>query len=224
MKPSNCGFDVDWTPHFRERNAGAPLKAVALRWRERDGCEMRRVGECVVTEHGLEGSLIYAASPALRDTIAAEGSVRVEIDLFPTRSVEELIAAIAHPRGPRSLSTHLKSRLKLAGVRAGLLYETLPREGLDDVPRLAAHLKAVPITLRAARPIDEAISTAGGVCFEALDTRLMVRERPGLFIAGEMLDWEAPTGGYLLTACLASGVAAGEGVLAWRAETAQAAT
>ena len=213
LAPSNCGFDVGWSPWLRERFAGAPLKNVALRCSGADGETFEQVGEFVVTAGGIEGSLVYAASPRLRDTIAAQGHAVVQIDLLPARSGDWVRAEVARPRGSRSLATHLKSRLGIDGVKAALLHELLPRERLADARALAAAIKALPITLAAPRPIGEAISSAGGVRFEAIDERGMLRALPGVFCAGEMLDWEAPTGGYLLTACFASGVAAAEGVL-----------
>lgn len=214
LLPANCGFDVQWSEHFRNRFAGAPLKSVVIHFRDAQGIEHQRQGEFVVTEHGVEGSVIYALSAALRDTIFAQGSVTLHLDLLPGRSAEHVFNDISHSRGSKSLSTHLRSRLGIEGVKAGLLYE-VDRDRLHDTRHLSQVLKALPLTLIAPRPIDEAISTAGGVQFEELDEHLMVRSHPGLFCAGEMLDWEAPTGGYLLTACFASGVAAGEGVLAW---------
>jgi uncharacterized flavoprotein (TIGR03862 family) len=172
------------------------------------------VGEFVITEGGVEGSLVYALSGPARDMIAATGKAVVHIDLLPGRSADFVRDEVARPRGSRSLSTHLKSRLGIDGVKAALLHELLPREVIGDPAQLAAAIKALPLTLIAPRPLDEAISSAGGVRFEALDSKLMVESLPGLFCAGEMLDWEAPTGGYLLTACFASGAAAGRGVLA----------
>lgn len=215
LQPSNCGFDVDrpdgWSAHFRTRFAGHPLKNVALRV----GAGFDRQGEFIVTETGVEGSLVYAASAAIRECIAAEGHAFVHIDLLPQREAAFVAAEVARPRGSRSLSTHLKSRLGLEGVKAGLLHELLPGEVLHDAARLASAIKALPVPLARPRPVAEAISTAGGVCFEAMDDALMLRAVPGVFCAGEMLDWEAPTGGYLLTACFASGRAAGLGALAW---------
>jgi len=217
LQPSNCGFDVatPWSAHLRERHAGAPLKSLGLHFVGHDGRRFSQIGECVLTDSGIEGSLVYAASPLLRDEIAARGDALVRLDLLPTRSAEWVAAEVAHPRGPRSLSTHLKSRLGLHGAKVGLLHELLSREQLVDACALAAAIKQLPLRLGAARPLDEAISSAGGVRFEALDDALMLRARPGTFCAGEMLDWEAPTGGYLLTACLASGVIAARGALHW---------
>lgn len=210
LAPANCGFDVrgGWSEYFATRFAGQPFKSVAIRCRD-----FHRRGEFVATATGVEGSLVYALSALLRDEIAARGSATFELDLLPARSAEQVLAEVAHPRGSRSLSSHLKSRLGLDGIKLALLHELVPKADLNDAARLASAIKALPVALVAARPIDEAISTAGGVRFDALDQHLMLRELPGVFCAGEMLDWEAPTGGYLLTACLASGRAAGQGVL-----------
>lgn len=217
LRPSNCGFDVGWSAHLQERYAGQPLKSVRLSFQPSDGPAFDQVGECVVTQTGLEGSLVYAASAALRDEIEARGHAVVHLDLLPARSLDWVRDELAHPRGPRSLSTHLKSRLGLHGVKAGLLYELLSKDEMADAARLAQGIKSLPVRLVAARPVDEAISTAGGVRFEALSDELMLKGRPGVFCAGEMLDWEAPTGGYLLTACFATGRAAGAGALSWLA-------
>jgi len=215
LQPSNCGFDVaGWSEFFRSRFAGHPMKTVALSLQVAGATIFEQAGEFVITEGGVEGSLVYAASAFMRELIAAEGSALVHIDLLPGRSAEFVQAEVARPRGSRSLSTHLKSRLGIDGVKAALLHELLPREAIADPVRLAALIKSLPLTLVRPRPIIEAISSAGGVRFEALDDALMLRAAPGVFCAGEMLDWEAPTGGYLLTACMASGVAAARGVLA----------
>jgi uncharacterized flavoprotein (TIGR03862 family) len=212
LKPSNCGFDVAWSQYFKSRFAGEPMKSVAI------GFEgWRQPGEFVITAGGVEGSLIYAVSSALRERIERDGHAEFELDLLPARSLEWVAAELAHPRGPRSLSTHLKTRLNLSGVKAGLLWERVPKDVQADPQRFAAQIKALPICVLAARPIAEAISSAGGVKLESLDERLMLRELPGVFCAGEMLDWDAPTGGYLLTACFASGLAAGQGAADWLA-------
>ena len=221
LQPSNCGFHVarpasdgtlahGWTEHFRTRFAGAPLKNVALSL-DADGAAAKQSGEFVVTANGVEGSLVYALSGPARDRIARDGRATLWLDLLPTHAAAQVSAEVARPRGSRSLGTHLKSRLGLSGVKAALLYELLPRPVIDDAAQLAAAIKALPLTLSQARPIDEAISTAGGVRFEALRPGLMLDALPGVFCAGEMLAWEAPTGGYLLTACFASGVAAALG-------------
>ena len=217
LRPSNCGFDVDkgWSEHFRTRFAGHPLKPVVLAFTDRNGVEFRRQGEFVVTGTGVEGSLVYAASAAVRDEIEAVGGAVIHLDLLPDRPAERVLHEVAHPRGSRSLSSHLQSRTGITGVKMALLRELVPAEAMADPARLAQAIKALPVHLAAPRPLEEAISTAGGVPFEALDDALMVRALPGVFCAGEMLDWEAPTGGYLLTACFATGQAAGQGALGW---------
>ena len=217
LQPSNCGFDVaGWSELFRTRHAGHPMKTVALSVASDPGAgaaAFAQKGEFVITETGIEGSLVYAASALIRDRIAAQGSALVHIDLLPQRDAGFVHAEVVRPRGSRSLSTHLKSRLGIDGVKASLLHELLARDEFNDAAHLAAAIKALPLRLVRARPIDEAISSAGGVRFEALDETLMLRALPGVHCAGEMLDWEAPTGGYLLTASLASGCAAARGVL-----------
>ncbi|MDQ0591328.1 TIGR03862 family flavoprotein [Variovorax paradoxus] len=214
LLPANCGFDgAGWSEHFASRFAGQPFKSVAISFTDSQGRRFVRKGEFVATATGIEGSLIYAVSALLRNEIAAEGSATLLLDLLPDRSAEQVLAAVKHPRGARSLSSHLKSRLGLEGIKAGVLHEALGREAMQDPAQLAATIKAVPLRLVATRPIDEAISTAGGVRFEALDERLMASAVPGVFMAGEMLDWEAPTGGYLLTASMASGAAAARGAI-----------
>ena len=239
LLPSNCGFDValqsalppdgeplpvqvvptavpvGWSEHFASRFAGQPFKSVAIHFTTAQGVAFQRKGEFVATDTGVEGSLVYAASSLLRDELIAQGHATFYLDLLPDMSAEKVLAEVRHPRGTRSLSSHLKSRLHIEGIKAAILYEVLNKAQINDPAQLAAAIKALPIRLVAARPIDEAISTAGGVLFEAINPQLMLESLPGVFCAGEMLDWEAPTGGYLLTACLASGKRAGEGVLAY---------
>ncbi len=215
LQAANCGFDVAWSAHFSARFAGQPLKSVVLSFTDRNGVVLRKPGECMITAHGVEGSAIYAWSAMLRDAIAASGSALLHLDLLPGKSLQQVIAEISRPRGSRSQSSHLQSRLGLKGVKAGLLRELVPAQDYAQPTRLGAAIKALPLRLLAPRPLEEAISSAGGVTFEALDARLMLRDLPGVFCAGEMLDWEAPTGGYLLTACFASGRAAGNGALHW---------
>jgi uncharacterized flavoprotein (TIGR03862 family) len=215
LHPSNCGFDVGWSEHLKQRHAGAPLKAVAITWQEADGSVVRQAGEFVVSADGVEGSLVYAASAALRRQILAQGMAHFDLDLLPQRSLAWVEAELRHPRGSRSMGTHLKTRLALQGVKSALLHELVPTADWADPARLAQHIKALTITLQEPRPVPEAISTAGGVPFGALDAGLMLRDVPGVFCAGEMLDWEAPTGGYLLTACFATGHRAGNGVADW---------
>ena len=219
LLPSNCGFDLStaWTEHFSSRFAGQPFKSVAIHFTDSQGRSFSRKGEFVATATGVEGSLIYAASSLLRDEIAAHGSATFMLDLLPDKTAEQVLVEVRHPRGSRSLSSHLKSRLNLDGIKAAMLYEVLGKEAIADPVQLAAGIKALPVRVLAARPIDEAISSAGGVKFDGLDAHLRVTTpadlTPPVFCAGEMLDWEAPTGGYLLTACFASGRAAGQGVL-----------
>jgi len=215
LRPANCGFDVGWTEHFRTKFAGHPVKSVAVTAKTPAGGVCRQPGEFVMTETGVEGGAIYAVSALLRDEIQATGTAVLVLDLAPDRSLPRLIGDLSQPRGKRTMATHLRRQAGLAGVKAGLLREVAPKEDFADPARLAAAIKALPLTLVAPRPLEEAISTAGGVAFEALDARLMLRDLPGVFCAGEMLDWEAPTGGYLLTACFATGRAAGSGAVAW---------
>ena len=218
LLPSNCGFDVaGWTDHFASRFAGQPFKSVAIHFTDSRGRDFSRKGEFVATATGVEGSLIYAVSSLLRDEMAVNGSATFLLDLLPDKSPEQVQAEVRHPRGSRSLSSHLKSRLSLDGIKAAMLHELLDKEAMNDPLRLARAIKALPVRVVAARPIDEAISSAGGVMFEAMNehlqlTTLKSTSQP-VFCAGEMLDWEAPTGGYLLSACFASGRAAGQGVL-----------
>lgn len=212
LKPTNCGFDVAWSPYFSERFAGEPVKAVIA-----TVGTQRQQGEFNITATGIEGGLIYALSAPLRDALARDGQAALTLDLAPGRSLEKLTLELSRPRGRDTLANHLRRRAGIDGVKAALLREFFPAEALHGASSLAAAIKALPLPVTATRPIDEAISTAGGVAFEGMDEHLMLHARPGIFCAGEMLDWEAPTGGYLLTACLASGRAAGLGVRHWLA-------
>ncbi len=212
LKPANCGFDVAWSPHFTERFAGQPVKPVIGSVAGR-----RQQGEFNITATGIEGGLIYALSAPLRDALETEGRAVLHLDLAPGKTLARLTAHLSRPRGRDSLANHLRRRAGIEGVKAGLLRELLPLETLTAADRLAAAIKHLPLPVTATRPLDEAISTAGGIAFEELDENLMLRDLPGVFCAGEMLDWEAPTGGYLLTACFATGRAAGAGARAWLA-------
>ena len=216
LQPANCGFDVGWSAHFRQKFSGAPVKAVAA---SANGEPPALRGEFVVTDKGVEGGLIYALSAVLRDGIAKSGSATLTLDLAPGRDQQRLIEDLARPRGSDSAANFLRRRAGIEGVKAGLLREVLTPKELTDTLTLACAIKSLRLQVLSPRPIDEAISTAGGVDFAALDSRLMLRSRPGVFCAGEMLDWEAPTGGYLLTACFASGVQAGLGVVDWLSES-----
>ncbi|MBA4691759.1 MAG: TIGR03862 family flavoprotein, partial [Pseudomonas sp.] len=212
LQPANCGFEVaGWSEHLREKFAGAPLKTVSL---ELPG-EAPRKGEFVLTATGIEGSLVYALSAPIRNTINRDGAATVLLDLLPDRTLTQIASALARPRGSQSMAKHLHRQLKLDGAKAALLRELTDATTFQAPQALAAAIKALPIRLVRPRPLDEAISSAGGVPFEELDEGLMLRRLPGVFCAGEMLDWEAPTGGYLLTACFASGRAAAEGMLRW---------
>ncbi|KFN44366.1 TIGR03862 family flavoprotein [Arenimonas metalli] len=215
LKPANCGFDVAWTPYFRQHFAGAPIKPVRLAIDDGHAPPAWRQGECVASEHGIEGSLVYALSAALRDRIEAQGEATLLMDLAPGRERERLETELSRPRKGRSQGEHLRRSTGLDGVQAALLREVLGKDGLGDPATVAAAIKALPLRLQRPRPIAEAISSAGGIRLEALDEHLMVGSHPGVFAAGEMLDWEAPTGGYLLTACFASGRRAGAGAAAW---------
>lgn len=215
LKPANCGFDIAWSEHFKERFAGQPLKSVVADCMNIDGNEIKRQGECVITSNGIEGGLIYALSAPLREQIVKNGSATLHLDLAPGKTFERVLAEVAAGRGSRSMSSHLQSKVGITGVKAGLLRECASKEDYADPKKLAHAIKALPLKLIATRPLDEAISSAGGVLFEALDEQLMAQNMPGVFCAGEMLDWEAQTGGYLLTACFASGRSAGLGAAAW---------
>jgi uncharacterized flavoprotein (TIGR03862 family) len=214
LLPSNCGFDTDWSEHFSSRFAGTPLTTVAIAWRDSTGAMVRRQGQCIVTATGIEGSLIYALSGPVRDQLLAAGSATIWLDLLPDIDAGKVETEIMRGRGSRSMASHLQSRLGIKGVKAGLLREILGADAYADPAQLVDAIKQLPVTLKRTRPIDEAISSAGGVAFDALDGAMM-RALPGVFVAGEMVDWEAPTGGYLLTACFASGRAAARDALAW---------
>ncbi|WP_433737256.1 TIGR03862 family flavoprotein [Pseudomonas putida] len=212
LQPSNCGFEVQaWSELMISKFAGAPLKNIAIGLND----DIPRLGECVITATGIEGSLIYALSAPIREAINRHGSATIHLDLLPGRPVDKVLAALNKPRGSRSMSKHLHSQLGIDGVKAALLRELTSAETFADMALLAQAIKALPMTLVKTRPLDEAISSAGGVLFESMDERLMLKQVPGVFCAGEMLDWEAPTGGYLLTACFASGRAAGLGMVEW---------
>lgn len=215
LVPGNCGFDIGWSAHFAERHAGAPLKPVVAHWRDAEGREQALQGECVATATGIEGSLVYALSVPLREAIARDGQATLWLDLAPGRDLDRLRRDLARPRNGRSLSEHLRRHAGVGGVKAALLREVLDAAALADMARVAATLKRLPLVLRRPRPIEEAISSGGGVRLEAMDTDLMLSTVPGVFCAGEMLDWEAPTGGYLLTACFASGRRAGLAAARW---------
>jgi uncharacterized flavoprotein (TIGR03862 family) len=215
LQPANCGFDVCWSEHFRVKFSGSPVKSVVVVVGNDVGALSRYPGEFVITETGVEGGVIYRASAALRNEILMKGVATLRVDLTPDRDVSRLTQDLSQPRGKRTMATHLGRRAGIEGVKAGLLREVISKEDFADPALLAGTIKSLPLRLVAPRPLGEAISTAGGVPFEALTRQLMVRSLPGVFCAGEMLDWEAPTGGYLLTACFATGRAAGTGAVEW---------
>lgn len=215
LQPANCGFEYPWSDYLRERYAGTPVKSMAWTLEQADGRLWTRKGEVLISQYGLEGSLVYAASAHLREQLQRSATARIVWDLLPDVGAQPLLRALRLPRGKTSLSNHLRKSLGLSGVKMALLRELSPPEALQDMEQLAQRIKRLPQSLAGMRPIDEAISTAGGVRLQQLDEGLMLKRRPGVFCAGEMLDWDAPTGGYLLTACLASGLVAGRGAAAY---------
>lgn len=217
LQAANCGFDVDWTPLFAQRNAGAPLKPVVAHWIDLTGQPRSLQGECVASDYGIEGSLIYALAADLRETINRKGCAPLWLDLAPGRDEARLLADLSRPRKGRSFGEHLRRQAGVDAVKAALVFEHLGKDAGQDLAAVAATLKRLPLKLLRPRPMADVISTAGGVRLDALDAGLMLRALPGVFCAGEMLDWEAPTGGYLLTACYASGLRAAEGVIQWLA-------
>jgi hypothetical protein len=215
LKPSNCGFNVAWSDHFRARFAGFPLKSFVLSFTGSNGKSFHQQGELIITKNGVEGSLIYACSRLLREEIESSGIALIHLDLAPGWTRERLIERLSRPQGSRSAASHLEKSVGIRGIKAGLLWEYVPKAEMMIPEVLAGAIKDLAIPLLAARPLRESISSAGGVDFSALDGNLMLRALPGVFCAGEMLDWEAPTGGYLLTACLSTGHAAGCGAYKW---------
>ena len=215
LQPANCGFDVGWSEFLANKHAGAPLKPVVAHWRDAQGIEHALQGECVLTEAGIEGSLVYALSAELREAIERDGGTTVHLDLAPGRDLQRLQRDLEKPRNGRSLGEHLRRQAGIDGAKVALLHEVLDKAALQDMARIAAALKRLPLRLLRPRPVAETISSAGGVRLQALDEALMLRDMPGVFCAGEMLDWEGPTGGYLLTACFASGLRAGKGASRW---------
>ncbi|SHO42884.1 BaiN/RdsA family NAD(P)/FAD-dependent oxidoreductase [Desulfopila aestuarii] len=215
LEPANCGFDANFSDHFRDHFQGQAIKNVVVTIVDEKDTSFSRRGEFIVTATGFEGSLLYSCGPILRRELAEKGRMLIHLDLCPDRSEEALVTSLSTPRGKRSTSSHLRKTVGIDGVRAGLLNEYADRGDFGDPQKLARWIKKLPVVLTGVRPIAEAISTAGGVSFASLDDQLMLRDLPGVFCAGEMLDWEAPTGGYLLTACFATGRAAGFGAADW---------
>jgi uncharacterized flavoprotein (TIGR03862 family) len=219
LKPSNCGFDVFWSEYFCGRFSGHPLKSVCVSFSNAEGVNVRQQGELIITENGVEGGLIYSLSALLREEVLKKGFAVIHLDLLPDKQLSLIFEKMSQIPGKDSMANKLRKRIGLEGVKAGLLREVLSATDFNDLSRLCTAIKALPIKLIATRPLDEAISSAGGVSFDALDEHLMISAMPGVFCAGEMLDWEAPTGGYLLTTCFATGRAAGLGVLKYLNDT-----
>jgi uncharacterized flavoprotein (TIGR03862 family) len=212
LKPSNCGFNTNWSDYFKQKFSGEALKSVEGSIVDVDKIKSRKKSQIIITENGVEGSLIYALSAHIRELIERDGQATLYLDLVPDKSIERVFHEVTMPRGSRSISSHLKSKLGLDSLKTALIYECLKKEIIENSELLAKAIKHLPITCISTRPIEEAISCAGGVKFDSLDQNLMSKNNPSIFFAGEMLDWEAPTGGYLLTACFASGFVAGLGV------------
>lgn len=210
LEPANCGFETQWSPYFAENFAGSPMKSCILKIGDRSV-----PGDFIVTKTGVEGGAVYTLSTAIREQITTKGAAMLLLDLTPGRSLERLTVSLSRPRGKRSLAKHLKQATGLEGVKASLLRERLPVSTFDNPATLAKAIKGLGVVLTKPRPIAEAISTAGGLAFEDMNEDFEITSLPGVFAAGEMLDWEAPTGGYLLTACLATGRAAGLSAAAW---------
>ncbi|GAA6131919.1 TIGR03862 family flavoprotein [Halopseudomonas sabulinigri] len=217
LQPSNCGFICNWSAFLSERFAGQPLKPVVASVQDKDGQIISRRGECILTHDGMEGSLIYALSAPLREQLTTAGEARLMLDLAPDRNEVQLAAALAGSRKGQSLATLLRKKAGLDALKVALLHERFDKSQLSTAEQLARAIKQLPLSFHATRPLDQAISSAGGVQQQTLNADLMLKALPGVFCAGEMLDWEAPTGGYLLTACFASGKRAGEGVIRWLA-------
>jgi len=214
LRPSNCGFDAAWSDGFSARYVGLPLKSVCISFRSVDGVDFCNKGELIITEYGIEGGVIYTLSASIRDEIAVNGYATIYLDLLPNVNKETVIIKLNKGRGKQSMANHLRKQLGIDGLKAGLLREMGHKTCFSDAEHLSVLIKSLPIKLIAARPISEAISSAGGVDFSGLDDNLMIINKPGIFCTGEMLDWEAPTGGYLITACLALGQAVGMGLIA----------
>ena len=208
--PANCGAEIEWSAFFRQKVGRAPLKNIALR--VNDGTAGR--GELMLTDYGVEGTPVYALTPAVRAALAAGGPALFHLNLKPDLPTAALLQKLRQPRGKASFADFLKRALHLAAPVPTLLRELRPDCATLTAEALAELLTALPLPISGLRPIDEAISTAGGVPFTAVDEYLMLRQRPGTYVAGEMLDWEAPTGGYLLQGCFSTGAWVARGVAA----------
>ena len=213
LSPANCGFNCDWSEKFAAEFSGQPLSTVSLGCYDLKGQFHSLRSEAIISNFGIEGTGVYALSSYLREKIGAEGSAELMIDLLPDLSLEKIISLLSKERQKNSMTNFLRKQLNLSPIKLALLRELTEKEILSDTGKLAQAIKQLRLVCRSTRPIDEAISTAGGVTFAEVDSNLMLKKLPGVFCAGEMLDWEAPTGGYLLTACFATGRAAGVGVV-----------
>lgn len=209
LKPANCGFDVDWSPHFIEKFEGQPIKNARITFAGQTAS-----GEFTITKTGVEGGPVYDLSSKLLGALDSKGATTVTIDLIADRSVENILERLNHPRGKKSMATHLKRTLHLSGAKAGLLREGTTKGTFDDLARLAAAIKSLPLNMLRPRPIAEAISSAGGIKWSQMDAGLQLKDLPGVYACGEMIDWTAPTGGYLLSACMATGRWAGDAAAA----------
>jgi len=221
LQSANCGFYSQWSDHLQLKHAGSPLKNIAFSVTTVQGQQVVRKGECILSKDGMEGSLVYAFSKYLRDAINQNGQAHLMIDLLPDLTHDQIVKKLHSKQGKDSFSKYLKRTLGLAGVKTALLYECIDRPQDQTAQQLAAAIKALPVTFNQAKPIAQAISSAGGVCQSSVNHDLMLNRLPGIFCAGEMLDWEAPTGGYLLTACFATGRLAGQGVCRYLHDTSQ---
>jgi uncharacterized flavoprotein (TIGR03862 family) len=213
LVPANCGFEVLWSDYMKGKYAGEPIKSVEMTCEASDAETVSIKGEFVITGHGIEGSLVYAQSRLIRQALAKSGAAIAYLDLTPDIAMAKLNTILQKPTNGKSIATVLKTRLGIQGARAALLRECAPKAAFADITALAAYIKRLPLTIERTRPLDEAISSAGGVAFDALDQRLMIRTCPAVFCAGEMLDWEAPTGGYLFTGCFATASKAAAGII-----------
>ncbi len=216
LQAANCGFDIDWSEHFRQRHAGSPLKPVIAHWRDTHGIAHELQGECVASEYGIEGSVIYAIAADLREAINRDGHAMLELDLVPGRELQRLHADLARPRKGRSFGEHLRRAAGVDAAKAALVFEILGKDAGNDLDAVARTLKRLPLRLLRPRPMSEAISTAGGVRLEAMDANLMLT-RPARRVLRRRNAGlgSPPTGGYLLTACYASALRAANGVIGW---------
>ncbi len=217
FKPANCGLNVDWTDHMKKNFAGSPIKNICLSTCDSSNRIQKTQGDLMLTEYGVEGGPVYTLSRFVRERLLTHTGAILSVDLMPDRSLHDLQQALNKPRGKKSLSTFLKRVIGIDKAKTALLHECWPKSLFltDDMDALAKAMKSTPISVKSVRPIEEAISSAGGLCFSNLDENLMITKKPGLFCAGEMIDWEAPTGGYLITACFAQGRQAAMGVINW---------